>query len=148
MCVIFAADHAGVELKSRLMEHLADIGYGYVDVGTSSLESVDYPDFAHRACELVLEHGPGFYGVLICGTGIGMSIVANRYEGIRCALATDAIMAAAAREHNNANVLALGARTLSTTAAKAILNTFLSRSYEGGRHDRRLAKIDPMVRAT
>lgn len=148
MCVIFGADHAGYEIKRLLIEHLDSIGYPHIDIGTHDITSVDYPDYAHRVCEVLIERGRGYYGVLVCGTGIGMSIVANRYEGIRCALATDVIMAAAAREHNDANILALGARIVAAPASIAILNIFLSRAYVGGRHDRRLEKLSPLVRAT
>lgn len=140
--VLLAADHAGFELKQDLAAHLADLGYDAMDLGTDSPDSVDYPDYAHRLAEAI-ERGEVARGVLICGAGIGMSIVANRHPGVRAANCLDERMAALAREHNDANVLCLGSRLLDADQAKKILWTFLETPFGGGRHGRRVEKIEP-----
>ena len=138
--IVFAADHGGVGLKDRLKQLLAGEGYNVIDVGTSGSASCDYPDFAHLAAAEI-EEGRADWGVLVCGSGIGMSIAANRHAGIRCALLHDVTGARLTRAHNNANVVALGARTTGEEVAIDIVNTFLATAYEGGRHDRRLDKL-------
>jgi ribose 5-phosphate isomerase B len=140
--VLLAADHAGYELKQDLARHLADLGYEAVDLGTDSSDSVDYPDFAHRLADAI-ERGEAVQGVLCCGAGIGMSIAANRHAGVRAANCLDERMAALAREHNDANVLCLGSRLLDPDQAKKILWTFLETPFGGGRHGRRVEKIEP-----
>jgi ribose 5-phosphate isomerase B len=140
--VAIGADHAGVGLKAALSRALADAGHAVLDMGTDGPASVDYPDFAHAVCAAVAG-GRARFGVLICGTGIGMSIAANRHPAIRCALVHDVTGARLTRAHNDANVLALGARMTGEEVALDALRTFLATPYEGGRHDRRLAKLQP-----
>ena len=142
MIVACGADHAGVVLKRQLVEHLQEKGIATLDLGTNGTESVDYPDFAHQVCD-VLGRESDHVGLLVCGTGIGMSIAANRHAHIRCAIATSVEMARLTRQHNDANVLALGARIINDDVAKAILDVFLMTPYEGGRHATRLAKLSP-----
>jgi ribose 5-phosphate isomerase B len=140
MKLVIASDHAGLGLKTELLEVLKARGVEVQDLGTHSGESVDYPDFASRlsrsvgACDFPL-------GVLICGTGIGMSIVANKYRGVRAALCTTEFEARMARAHNDANVLCLGQRVVGGGVAKAILEAFLEQPFEGGRHEKRVQKI-------
>lgn len=136
------ADHAGFELKERLKAELEKLGYGVDDVGTYSSESVDYPDFAHQVADRV-EHGQARRGVLLCGTGLGMSYAANRHHGVRAAVAWTPEIARLAREHNDANVLVLPARFLDEQAGLDILKAWLETPFEGGRHSRRVAKIEP-----
>jgi len=136
-----ASDHGGLALKEELkgaLEGKAEIS----DLGTHTEDSVDYPDFAHALCERVLTTD-GAMGLLICGTGIGMSLAANRHRGIRAALCTDPYMSRMAREHNDANVLCLGGRVVGSALALEIAEAFLAGEYEGGRHARRVAKIEP-----
>ena len=140
--VLLAADHAGYELKQDLARHLADLGYDALDLGTDSPDSVDYPDYAHRLADAI-ERGEAAQGILCCGAGIGMSIAANRHAGVRAANCLDERMAALAREHNDANVLCLGSRLLDSDQAKKILWTFLETPFGGGRHGRRVEKIEP-----
>ena len=131
-----ASDHAGFDLKATLAQHLTGLCYEVIDDGTYSKDSCDYPVFAHKLCEAVeLENCPG---ILICGTGIGMSLAANRHPGIRAALCTTELHARFGRRHNNANVLCLGARVTGVELALAIVGTFLENQFEGGRHQRRL----------
>ncbi|HEX7390318.1 MAG TPA: ribose 5-phosphate isomerase B [Acidiphilium sp.] len=136
------ADHAGYALKDRLAEAARASGWQVIDCGTHSAASVDYPDIAHAVSGRV-ESGAARLGLLVCGSGIGMAIAANRHTGIRCAQAHDATEARLSRLHNNANVLALGARLTGDAVALDALKVFLSTDYEGGRHDARLAKLDP-----
>ena len=140
--IAIGADHAGFALKQWLKERLGESGHVVVDVGTDSAESVDYPDFAHAVSDAIVT-GRAARGVVICGTGIGVSIAANRNPGVRAALCQNVDAARLAREHNDANVLALGARLLDRDNAAACVDVFLTTAYEGGRHDRRLAKLSP-----
>lgn len=142
LAVVFGADHAGVVLKDHLAAALRAEGFAVHDCGTNGPESVDYPDFAHRVAAAVLD-GTAQFGVLVCGSGIGMAIAANRHPGIRCALAHDVTSARLGRAHNNANVLALGARLVGETVALDCLRAFLATGFEGGRHIRRLDKLTP-----
>ena len=135
------SDHAGVELKARLVEELRSLGYEPLDLGTGSTESVDYPDFAHEVAGRVERHDAR-RGVLLCGTGLGMSYAANRHQGVRAAVAWTPEIARLAREHNDANVLVLPARFVSEDEGVAILRTWLATEFAGGRHSRRVAKID------
>jgi ribose 5-phosphate isomerase B len=135
------ADHAGFELKERLKAELERLGYGVEDVGTSSAASVDYPDFAHQVADRV-EHGQARRGVLMCGTGLGMSYAANRHHGVRAAVAWTPQIARLAREHNDANVLVLPARFLTEEQGLEILRTWLATPFEGGRHQGRVDKIE------
>lgn len=137
-----AADHAGFELKERLKQELAAMGFEPVDLGTHSLESTDYPDYAHQVADQVARGTVG-RGVLLCGTGLGMAYAANRHHGVRAAVAWTPEIARLAREHNDANVLVLPARFVSEADGLAILRAWLDTSFAGGRHARRIAKIDP-----
>ena len=140
--IVVGADHAGFDLKERLKRRLEREGYPVLDVGTDGPDSVDYPDFAH-AVGLAIETGSARRGVVVCGSGIGVSIAANRHPGVRAALCQSVEAARLSRAHNDANVLALGARLTDPDLAEACLTAFLSTPYEGGRHDRRLAKLTP-----
>jgi ribose 5-phosphate isomerase B len=140
--VAIGADHAGLPLKRALAEDLAAEGRLVLDLGTSEEASVDYPDFAHEVCRAV-EEGRAAFGVLVCGTGIGMAMAANRHPGIRAAVLHNATEARLTRAHNDANVAAFGARLTGPEVALDALRTFLATPYEGGRHDRRLAKLLP-----
>ena len=138
--IIIGADHAGYALKGSLKSWLQEQGFETIDAGTDSPASVDYPDFGARVAEAV-STGAVARGVLICGTGIGMSIVANRYPGVRAALCRDEETARLSRMHNDANILVFGARQTDAGAAIAILRTWLATPFEGERHQRRLEKI-------
>lgn len=147
--IVFASDHAGFDLRNRLMERMSEIidldtptsSFTWQNLGPYYRETVDYPDFAHKLCDH-LRQFPDYRGVLICGTGIGMAMVANRYPHVRCAVATSVEMAEMTRRHNDANALAMGARIIDEDTAVAILGAFIHTDYEGGRHDARLAKIN------
>ena len=134
-----ASDHAGFSLKEEVKRDLAAQGYELVDHGTDAVTSCDYPIFAHALCEALLKDNA--QGILICGTGIGMSMAANRHAGIRAALCTTELHAKQSRKHNNANVLCLGARMTGVELAKAIIQAFLATDFDGGRHERRIALI-------
>ena len=139
--VALAADHAGFALKEELATELAKAGVEFIDLGTNSTDSVDYPDFGRAVAEAVAE-GRADRGVIICGTGIGISIAANRVSGVRAAVCHDATTARLAREHNDANVLALGARIVGAEVAIDCLQAFLSTPFDGGeRHQRRVGKL-------
>ena len=135
-----ASDHGGFALKQEIMAHLKDCGVAFEDLGTYSEESVDYPVYAAKLGRAVAA-GEYERGILICGTGIGISMAANKIRGIRCALCSDCYSAEMSRRHNNANVLALGGRTLGAELAKKITDTFLATEFEGGRHQRRVDLI-------
>lgn len=139
--IAIASDHAGVDLKKELKEILAASGYTILDLGAHSSDSVDYPDFAHTLADNITQKKAEF-GILTCGSGIGMSIAANRHKGIRAALCHDGLSAALSRKHNNANVLCLGARLIGVETAKDCVRQFLETSFEGGRHEKRVAKMD------
>lgn len=135
------ADHAGYDLKQRLVEELETLGYQPLDLGTDSTESVDYPAFAHQVAERVAR-GENSRGILLCGTGLGMSYAANRYHGVRAAVAWSPEIAHLAREHGNSNVLVLPARFLTDQQGVAILKEWLATPFAGGRHARRIAQIE------
>ena len=135
------ADHAGFELKATLVGELERLGYSPVDIGTHSAESTDYPDYAHRVADQV-SRGEVRRGVLLCGTGLGMAYAANRHHGVRAAVAWTPEVARLAREHNDANVLVLPARFVTEPLGIEILKTWLETPFAGGRHARRVAKID------
>jgi len=138
--IAIAADHAGFDLKSALVEELRKSGLKVIDLGTNSADSVDYPDFADAVAKAI-KSGQAPRGVLVCGTGIGISIAANRHKGVRAALCRDSTDARLAREHNDANVLVLGGRTTGIEAARDCLKLFLSTPFSGGRHVRRVEKM-------
>ena len=135
------SDHAGFELKERLVQELKALGYEPLDVGTHGPESVDYPDFAHDVAGRVERH-EATRGVLLCGSGLGMSYAANRHHGVRAAVAWSSDVARLARSHNDANLLVLPARFVSEHEGVEIMRTWLETQFEGGRHSRRVAKID------
>ena len=138
--IAVGADHAGFELKTRLVEHLKENGYDVLDVGTDSEESVDYPDYAANVAEAVAGRRAG-RGLLVCGSGLGAAIAANKVDGVRAVTANTVELARLSRQHNDANVLAVGARIVGPDAAKEILVSWLDTEYEGGRHQRRVDKI-------
>lgn len=142
--IAIASDHAGVELKAVLVELLEQEGFEALDLGPDSPEqSVDYPDYGKAVAKRV-SAGDVERGVLICGTGIGMSIVANKFSGVRAALVHDRFTAEATKSHNNANILVMGARVVSAELAGELVKLWLSTEYEGGRHQRRLDKISEL----
>lgn len=145
MRIGLGADHAGVALKDRIKRALGDRGVDYEDLGTDSDQRVDYPDYARQVGEGVAS-GVFDRGILCCGSGIGMAIAANKISGVRAAPVSDVETARLSREHNDANVLALAARTLDADAALAIVDAFLTTSFAGGRHQRRLDKIAALER--
>lgn len=138
--IAIASDHGGVELKQSLSRHLQESGIEVADLGTNDAESVDYPDYAEKLCKWV-EKNPENTGILICGSGIGMSIAANRNPNIRAALCHDGLSASLSRRHNDANVLCLGARLIGIETAKDCVKEFLNSEFEGGRHQKRIDKL-------
>jgi ribose 5-phosphate isomerase B len=139
--ILIAADHAGFELKQKLEAELRKLGFGVKDFGTNSSESSDYPDYAHPLAREISE-GRANRGVLLCGTGLGMSYVANRYPRVRGAVAWSPEVAELSRRHNDSNVLILPARFVSDDQAAKILKAWLDTPFEGGRHERRVVKIE------
>ena len=140
MKIAFASDHGGFELKNHVIEYLTSKGIEAIDFGTHSKESCDYPDFAYKAA-VSLKNGDVDYAIVICTTGIGVSIVANKVKGVRCALVGNVEDARLTKEHNNSNCLALGAKNVSFALAEEIVDTWLSASFAGGRHEGRVNKI-------
>ena len=138
--IAIASDHAGYELKTVLKEDLADMGYAVLDLGAEGPESVDYPDYAY-ALSAAIGGGRARRGVLVCGSGIGISIAANRHQGIRAALVHDALGAQMARQHNDANVICFGGRMIGPDVARDCLKQFLETGFEGGRHAGRVDKL-------
>ncbi|WP_022670673.1 ribose 5-phosphate isomerase B [Hippea alviniae] len=140
--IFIGSDHGGFELKEKIKVFLREKGVEFEDLGTFSEESCDYPDIAESVAQKVAQTDSK--GILICGTGIGMSIAANKVKGIRCALCHDAYTAEYARKHNNANIIAFGGRTTGVEIAKQMVEIFLREEFEGGRHKRRIDKIAKM----
>ena len=140
MIIPIGADHAGFELKKKVIEHLSNKGYELKDFGCYSEESIDYPDFGHPVAEMV-EANTGMLGVLICGSGNGINMTANKHQGVRSALCWRNDITRLAREHNNANIIALPARFITQEEAIEMIDTFFSIEFEGGRHERRVDKI-------
>jgi ribose 5-phosphate isomerase B len=138
--IVIASDHGGLELKEEIKSLLLEKGIPTEDLGTGNGDSVDYPDFGQLVARRV-STGSAEKGILVCGTGIGMSIVANKFPGVRAALATDVFMATMAKEHNNANILVLGGRVLQTETAREMVSAWLETAFAGGRHQARLDKI-------
>lgn len=141
MRVLLASDHAGYALKATLVEFVRELGHDAVDLGPADETAVDYPTFAHLLAN-TLREGGGERGILVCGTGIGVSMTANRHPGVRAALCHDAFTAEAARRHNDANVVCLGGRVTGPGVAMQIVRLFLSTPFEGGRHARRVELIE------
>jgi len=145
--IAIASDHGGVALKQVVKEYLESRGLAVIDLGTDGDVSVDYPDFGEKLASKISQGEYG-EGILICGTGIGMSIVANKFPRVRAALVTDPYMAQMAREHNNANILVLGGRVVDAQKAKAMVTAWLDAKFEGDRHQRRLDKIREIEKRT
>lgn len=141
MKIVVVSDHAGYELKEGVKEYLESLQHEVIDCGAYSKDSVDYPDFADIAAKKIIEGGAE-RGIFICGTGIGISIAANRHKGIRAALCSDIYSTRLSRQHNDSNVLAMGANIVALPLAKEMINVWLSESFEGGRHERRVCKLD------
>ncbi|NOZ94814.1 MAG: ribose 5-phosphate isomerase B [Acidobacteria bacterium] len=139
--IVIGSDHAGLALKRHVLEVLARLGRSVEDLGVQEECSVDYPDYAHAVAERIAA-GPNLLGILICGTGLGMSMAANRHPGVRAALCHDAYTAEMARRHNDANLLCMGGRVVGPGVAEQIVRVFLSTAFEGGRHQRRVGKIE------
>ena len=140
--IVIASDHAGFTLKETVFSHLRSTQLNAVDLGVdTATSSVDFPDFAHLVSQTILNHKADL-GILVCGSGIGMSIAANRHKGIRAALCTETYAAIMARKHNDANVLCLGSRIVGSGLALAIVDAFLAASFEGGRHELRIRKME------
>lgn len=144
MIIALASDHGGFELKKIIADHLAEKGYAVMDFGTDSTESVDYPVFG-KVCAKAVAEGTADVGIVVCGTGIGISIAANKVKGIRCGVCTSVEMAHLAKQHNNANMIALGGRTTAPELALQIVDEWLATEYEGGRHQRRIDMLDEMI---
>lgn len=141
MKLAIASDHGGYELKDYLVKYLSSNNISIEDLGPFNTESCDYPDYAKEVAKKLLNKEVDF-GILVCGSGIGMSISANRYKGIRAALVSEPLSAKLTRMHNDANILCLGGRLIGNEMAKEIVEVFLHTSFEGGRHERRIAKIE------
>lgn len=141
MRIIIGSDHAGYPMKEMVIVHLQNQGVQVEDVGTHSEESVDYTDFGKKVASKVSD-GTFNRGILICGTGLGMSMVANRFRGVRAALANDLFSAIMSRRHNDSNILVMGGRLIGDTLALQVVDTWLETPFEGGRHQRRLEKMD------
>ncbi|HHX30641.1 MAG TPA: ribose 5-phosphate isomerase B [Clostridiaceae bacterium] len=147
MKIVVASDHGGYEMKEAIRRHLSEKGFEVLDAGTYSEESASYVEFSQRAADKIVD-GTCDRGIVVCGTGIGVSMVANKNPGVRCALCTDSFMAEMARHHNDANMLALGGRILAIPYALMLVDLFLSEPYDGGRHDARLEQIADRERRT
>jgi len=143
--IALASDHGGLRLKEAVKELLTERGIPFEDCGTENGESVDYPDYGEKVARKVAA-GAAEKGILFCGTGIGMSIVANKFPHVRAALVTDTFMAQMAKEHNNANILVLGGRVIGDNEARQMVATWLDATFEGGRHQGRLDKIAAIER--
>ena len=140
MRISLGSDHGGLDLKNHLVSFLINNGHEVIDCGTNSLESCDYPDFAYKAAALIRD-GVVEYGIVICTTGIGVSIVANKVSNVRCALVTSVEDAVLTKEHNNSNCLALGQKNVSKELSEQIVTAWLNAKFTGGRHERRVEKI-------
>lgn len=144
MKIAIASDHAAVDLKAELRDYLTSLGHEVADLGPATADRVDYPDFGYKLAQAVAS-GSAQYGVALCGSGIGISIAVNRHPALRCALVSEPLSAALAREHNDANALAMGARLIGVDMAKACLDAFLSTEFGGGRHAGRVDKLSTPV---
>jgi ribose 5-phosphate isomerase B len=139
--ILIASDHGGFELKEKISEYLKEKDFEVIDLGTNSTSSCDYPVFAKKLSKAILDN-VAKQGILICGTGLGMQITANRFKGIRAVCVSDTFSAKMSKEHNNSNVLCLGARVLGTGLAKEIVNCWLNSTFQGERHQKRIDMID------
>ncbi len=145
MKIAVASDHAGFELKTAVVAQCRELGHEVTDLGPADASRVDYPDFAKKVATVV-QSGDVERGILVCGSGIGMSMTANRFPGVRAVVAMVALQARLSREHNDANVLCLGERLIGASTAEAIVSAFLDGAFAGGRHEGRVAKIDSVAR--
>lgn len=143
MKIVLASDHGGYDLKEVIKKHLTEKGYDIMDLGTNSEDSVDYPDYGYAAGEVVAQ-GKADRGIVFCGSGIGICIAANKVKGIRCALLTSVEMAVLAKSHNDANIISLGGRLTPPDLAIQIVDTWLTTEAEGGRHQRRIDKLNQL----
>ena len=141
MKLAFGSDHAGYDYRQMLMEHARELGHEVIDFGTFTKESCDYPVFGHAVGEAVAS-GKADRGILVCGTGFGISLAANRIKGIRCVNASEEYTVKLSRHHNNSNVLSVGARVIGTEKAISLMDTFLTEEFDGGRHHRRIDLVD------
>ena len=141
MIIALGADHGGFELKEKIKKHLLEKNIEVLDLGTNSTESVDYPKFGHAVGHAIADKKADF-GIVVCGTGIGISIAANKVPGVRAALCLNTTMARLTREHNNANILAMGGRIVGNVLALEMVDTFLATEFQGGRHERRVNTIE------
>lgn len=142
--IVIGSDHAGYEMKNAIIRHLSERGFTVLDVGTDSTASCDYPIFADALCKKI-QLGECELGILVCGTGIGMSIAANKHSGIRAACCSDTYSAKLTREHNDANVLCFGARVIGEGLATDLVDIFVDTEYMGGKHARRVAMLDELI---
>ena len=138
--IAIASDHAAIEMKAALAAHLQELGHDVFDLGPGGIESVDYPDYGYKLAEAVAS-GDADCGIALCGSGVGISIAVNRHPDCRCALVSEPLSARLAREHNDANVLAMGARLIGLDMAKTCIDVFLAADYGAGRHQRRVQKL-------
>lgn len=143
--IVIASDHAGFVLKSKVIKYLEERGFEMMDCGTYSEESCDYPDFAHQAASAV-NRGEAERGIVICGSGNGVSMTANKYPNVRCALSWTPEISELGRKHNNCNMIGLPARFITEETAMRIVDMFIDTKFEGGRHERRVNKINQMLR--
>lgn len=143
--IVIGSDHAGYEMKNVIIRHLSERGFTVLDVGTDSTDSCDYPIFADALCKKI-QLGECELGILVCGTGIGMSIAANKHKGIRAACCSDTYSAKLTREHNDANVLCFGARVIGEGLAQDLVDIFVDTEYAGGKHARRVAMLDELIK--
>jgi ribose 5-phosphate isomerase B len=141
MIISVGSDHAGFELKEHIKKYLEQKNFEVIDEGTHSTESVDYPDYG-KAVGMRVASGEADFGIAVCGSGIGISIAANKVDGIRCALVSEPLSAELSRRHNDANVLAMGGRLIGKQMAEKIVDVFLNTEFEGGRHERRVKKLN------
>ena len=141
MILTIGCDHAGYEMKEKIKQHLSEKGITLTDCGTYSIESTDYPDYAHKVAEAVASNNAAF-GILLCGSANGVCITANKHKGIRAALCWNVEVATLARQHNNANIICIPARFVDDKTAFEMVDTFLKTEFEGGRHEKRVSKID------
>lgn len=141
--IVIACDHAGNEVKDAIIKHLEEKGYTVTDFGCDGTQSVNYPDYAHLVCAAI-QNGEAPLGILVCGTGIGMSMAANKHRGIRAALCENEFSAEMTRRHNDANVICMGARVISKEKAISLTDIFVTTPYEGGRHDARVAMLNAL----
>ena len=144
--IAIASDHAAIDMKAALVAHMQELGHEVFDLGPGGIDSVDYPDYGYKLAQAVAS-GDADRGIALCGSGIGISIAVNRHPGCRCALVSEPLSARLAREHNDANVIAMGARLIGPEMAKACLDTFLATQFLGDRHQRRVDQLSHPVSA-